>query len=138
MDVYQVSFANVNGKLGATRVVTSKWGLTRPSSIFFSLGTGNTTPTGTKENDVFSPLEMKKIIWQQILIDLLNRFYVIKKNCHWIAYQKYTNRLKKRPNMTNFVWFIWKFCEYCVLIVNHWNRNWVKTLGLFYIEAEFM
>ena len=24
--------------------------------------TGNTTPTGTKENDVFSPLEMKKII----------------------------------------------------------------------------
>ena len=91
--------------------------------------TGNTTPTGTKENDIFSPLEMKKIIWKQILIDLLNRFYVIKKICHWIAYQKDTNKLKKSPNLTNFVWFIWKFCEYCVLIVNHCNRNWVKILG---------
>ena len=28
----------LNGKLGVMRVVTSQWGLTRPSSIFFSLG----------------------------------------------------------------------------------------------------
>ena len=28
----------LNGKLGVMRVVTSQWGLSRPSSIFFSLG----------------------------------------------------------------------------------------------------
>ena len=39
-----------------------------------------------------------------MLIDLLNRFYVIKKNCRWIAYQKYTNRLKKKKQTK--IWLI--------------------------------
>ena len=54
--------------------------------------TGNTAPTGTKENDVFSLLKMRNLIWKQILIDLLNRFYIIKKNHNWIVHWKYTER----------------------------------------------
>ena len=86
---------------------------TYQSTTTFVSYTGNTTPTGTKENDVFSPLAIKKMIWKQILIDLLNRFYVIKKNGHWMAYQKYTNRLKKAQ-----IWLIlYDFSDKSVTIV---------------------
>ena len=56
--------------------------------------TGCTAPTGTKENDIFSLLKMIDLIWKQILIDLLNRFYIFKKNDDWKVHWKYTNKLK--------------------------------------------
>ena len=65
-------------------------------SISLSIATtGNTTPTGTKENDIFSLLKMTNLIWKQILVDLLNRFYIIKKNYNWIVHRKHTKSRKK-------------------------------------------
>ena len=42
---------------------------------------------------------------------------------------KVHEQTEKSPNLTNFVWFLWKICEHCALIVNHCNKNWVKILG---------
>ena len=65
--------------------------------------TGNTVPTGTKENNIFSLLKMTNLIWKQILVDLLNRFYIIKKNHNWIVHWKHMKRWKKSQNLTNFL-----------------------------------
>ena len=45
-----------NGKLGVMCVVISQWGLTRPSSVFFSLGTvRDVVPLANVIPDLFSP-----------------------------------------------------------------------------------
>ena len=41
--------------------------------------------------------------------------------------------IEKCVNFTNFMLLLQKVCDYCALIVNHCNENWIEIPGCLFV-----